>query len=87
MERLTGRLPLVLGASGHCDLRNEDIPRLEQEVTCILQIIKGRYSGANGRTPLIVLSALAEGADQLIARVALRQGVHLVAPVPMAIEE
>ena len=36
---------------------------------------------------MIVLSALAEGADRLVARVALAQGVKLVAPLPLPIEE
>jgi 16S rRNA U1498 N3-methylase RsmE len=34
-------------------------------------------------TPLILLSALVEGADRLVARVALELGVHFIVPLPM----
>jgi len=34
--------------------------------------------------PLVVLSALAEGGDQLVAREALAIGAHLIAPLPLA---
>jgi hypothetical protein len=87
MAMVSGRLPLVLGATGHRDLRKEDVPRLEQEVARVLQTIRSRYGGAKHGTPLIVLSALAEGADQLIARIALEHGALLIAPLPMATEE
>ena len=36
-------------------------------------------------TPLMLLSALAEGADQLVARVALSSGVQLSAVLPMPV--
>src|SRR5262249_24623274 len=45
------------------------------------------YLGRDGETPLIVLSSLAEGADRLVARVALAHGARLVAPLPMPVEE
>ena len=45
------------------------------------------YLHGNAETPIIVLSSLAEGADRLVARVALAHGARLVAPMPMPIEE
>src|SRR6266540_1483385 len=81
------RFPLVVGATGHRDLRDQDVPWLEQEIADIIAALKRDYLGSDGETPLIVLSALAEGADQLVARVALGQGARLVAPLPMPLEE
>ena len=81
------RFPLIVGATGHRDLRDEDVPRLEQEVAGIFATLKHDYLGSDGQTPILVLSALAEGADQLVARVAISQGARLVAPLPMALEE
>src|SRR5262249_58490484 len=43
--------------------------------------------GGGEETPIIVLSSLAEGADRLIARVAMAHGAKLIAPLPMPAEE
>ena len=81
------RFPLVVGATGHRDLRDQDVPWLEQEIADIIAALKRDYLGSDAETPLILLSALAEGADQLVARVALAQGARLIAPLPMPLEE
>ncbi|MFS8084533.1 MAG: hypothetical protein ACMG6H_02810, partial [Acidobacteriota bacterium] len=74
-----GSLPLVIGVTGHRDLRAEDVPKLEIPVREIIEKFRVDFPG----TPLILLSALAEGADRLVARVALDLGVRLIAPLPM----
>jgi hypothetical protein len=74
-----GALPIVVGITGHRDLRPEDIPTLEKLVREILDGLRRQYPA----TPLIVLSPLAEGADRLGARVALECGARLVVPLPM----
>jgi hypothetical protein len=61
---------LVIGATGHRDLRDEDVPGLEDAVAAIFDRIRERYP----HTPLVLLSALAEGADRLAARVAVSKG-------------
>jgi hypothetical protein len=81
------RLPLVIGVTGHRDLRDEDVPQLEREVAAILARLRRDYLHGDDETPIIVLSALAEGADRLVARVALRHGARLIAPLPMPIDE
>ncbi|HZL40076.1 MAG TPA: hypothetical protein VFC45_07325 [Pseudolabrys sp.] len=81
------RVPLVVGVTGHRDLRSQDIPRLEQEVDAIITRLRRDYLEGDNETPLILLSALAEGADQIAARVALAQGVRLIAPLPMPLDE
>lgn len=74
-----GFLPLVIGVVGHRDLRVEDVPKLEQLVGQIIETFQKDLPN----THLILLSALAEGADLVVARVALDRGVRLIAPLPM----
>ena len=83
MQSLPDRLPLVIGVTGHRDLRDEDVPKLEAEVARIIAGLRLDYLKDDGETPIIILSALAEGADRLVARVALAQGARLIAPMPM----
>jgi len=76
--------PLVIGITGHRDIRNEDRRGLEDKVKKIFLKFHRDYNA----TPLILVTALAEGADRLAAEVALSLHfkVHLVVPVPMPIE-
>ena len=71
--------PLVIGVTGHRDLRAEDLPRLEEIVSKVIEKLKKD----SPHTPLILLSALADGADRLVADVALARGVRLIVPLPM----
>jgi hypothetical protein len=87
MDSLPDRLPLVIGVTGHRDLRDEDVPKLEQQVAAVIAGLRRDYLGGKDETPIIVLSALAEGADRLVARVALAQGAHLIAPLPLPLDE
>ncbi len=87
MPSLPDRLPLVIGVTGHRDLRDEDVARLEAEVAGIIAGLRQDYLKDDRETPIIVLSALAEGADRLVARVALAQGAQLIAPLPLPPEE
>src|ERR1700730_13058075 len=87
MQPLPDRLPLVIGVTGHRDLRDEDVARLEAEVASIIARLRLDYLKDDGETPIFVLSALAEGADRLVARVALAQGARLIAPLPLPREE
>ena len=48
--------------------------------------MRGIFVGLRQRyphTPLVLLSALAEGADRLVARVGLAAGARLIAVLPM----
>lgn len=72
-------LPLVIGITGHRDPRPEDRGILEARVRAVFMEIQNRYPA----TPLILLSPLAEGADQLAARTALDCGARLIVPLPM----
>jgi hypothetical protein len=79
------RLPLVIGVTGHRDLRDQDLARLEQEVVAVISGLRRDYLDEGAQ--IVVLSALAEGADRLVARVALEQGAQLIAPLPMPLAE
>ncbi|MGC1861939.1 MAG: hypothetical protein WA733_12675 [Methylocystis sp.] len=86
-SKLHHRLPLIIGATGHRDLRDQDILELERIVGAVFDQIASAYLRDDGATPIVVLSSLAEGADQLVARVALDHGAILVAPLPMPVDE
>jgi hypothetical protein len=70
---------LVIGVTGHRDIRDEDREQLENKVHDVFAKLHCKYR----YTPLFLLSPLAEGADQLVARVALRIGARLIVPLPM----
>lgn len=72
-------VPIIIGVTGHRDLREEDIPDLEKKVRGIFQEIRDKYKN----TPIKVLSPLAEGADRLVAKVGLELGATLIVPLPM----
>ncbi len=87
MVSLPNRIPLVIGTTGHRDLRAEDLPVLEREVRAIIGRLRSEYLGGGDDTPIILISALAEGADRVVARAALAMGVKLIAPLPLPVDE
>jgi hypothetical protein len=97
-------LPLVIGVTGHCDLREADIPLLRKEVEAVFDRLERDYANPHapaGRAqrpapgadkpaegmPMIVLSALAAGADQLVTEIALARGLRVIAPLPLPREQ
>jgi hypothetical protein len=81
-EKLLGRIPLVIGVTGHRDLRAQDTAALKAALRDTFRRLRKEYL-TDDTTPLIVLSALAEGADRLAAEAALDEGAILIAPLPM----
>lgn len=73
---------LVVGVTGHRNLRPADLPQLREQVHVFLSGLSARHPGL----PVSVLSSLAEGSDQLVAQVALAMGLRVLAPLPMAPE-
>jgi hypothetical protein len=96
-------LPLVIGVTGHCDLRDADIPLLRKEVEAVFDRLERDYANPQARTsrtrppagadkpaegmPMIVLSALAAGSDQLVTDIALARGLRVIAPLPLPREQ
>ncbi|HTT06630.1 MAG TPA: hypothetical protein VMF64_15230 [Steroidobacteraceae bacterium] len=74
-----GRLPIVVGVTGHRHLRPEDLPAYRARVIELFGGLRERYPA----TPLRIISALAAGADRLVAEVALEHGHELIVPLPL----
>ena len=72
-------VPLVIGVTGHRLLREEDSLTLIRAVKSELVRLKERYPN----TPLLMLNALAEGADLLCADAAKDLDIPLIAVLPM----
>ena len=67
-DRSELRIPLVLGVTGHRDLRSGDAALLCEAVRKIIREFQEAYPD----TPSTLLSPLAEGADSLCAEAALK---------------
>ena len=78
-----GPLPLVIGVVGHRHLESGDYPTYRARIEALFAHLRSEYPA----TPLRVISALAEGADRLVADVALKCGCDLIVPLPMPAEE
>jgi hypothetical protein len=74
-----GRLPIVIGVTGHRHMRAGDLPRLRERVRQLFADLRRRYPS----TPLRIVTALAEGADRLVAEVALEDGHEVLVPLPL----
>ena len=75
-----GRLPIVIGVTGHRHLRDQDVAKHREHVCELFTELRRRYP----TTPLRIVTALAEGADRLVAEVALEGGHELLVPLPLA---
>jgi hypothetical protein len=73
------RIPLLVGVTGHRDIAKEDEAPLRAAFAAVVRGLAETYRD----TPLVVMSALAAGADILSAEEALSQGVAVIACLPM----
>jgi hypothetical protein len=87
------RLALRVGITGSRDLANADSVELERAVASVLDDITAAVSTTatdssmaklytNGQPTLTLISPLAEGADRLVARLAVERKWRLAAPMP-----
>jgi hypothetical protein len=72
-------LPIIVGVTGHRDLRSEDVPVLEDSVRSVLVRFRTKYPS----TRLVLLTSLAAGADQLVAHVAKSMEIAYRVPLPL----
>src|SRR5256885_14538301 len=70
----------TFGVSGHRDTLEDDSPELQRQIGTVFD--RFRLAHPNGSFEL--LSPLADGADRIAAEVALRAGLRIVVPLPMA---
>lgn len=80
---LAGRVPIVLAATGHRAIPKQDEVALCKAVNGELNLI----AKSNPHSPCILISALAEGADRLVANCALKLGWQICAVLPLSQEE
>ena len=76
-------IPIVVGVSGHRQLRPQDLPALRAAVREWLVSLQVQ----NPHSPLVMLCSLAEGADLLCADAAEELGIPLIAALPLPREE
>jgi hypothetical protein len=84
------QVPILVGVTGHRDPLPDARPQLEAAVHEALVALdkQTRQHGRQiGTGPLHVVTGLAEGADQLVADVAERYRLPLIAVVPMPLED
>jgi hypothetical protein len=75
-------VPIVLGFVGHRDPKPGDLATLRHRLAEIFYQFRSAYR----YTPLVLLSSLAEGADQIAARVALENDVFVRVPLPFPLD-
>ena len=80
MESRKQIIPVVVGVTGHRQLRPEDRKALYESVCAELRALRETCP----HSPLVMLNSLAEGADLLCARAAEELGIPLIAALPMA---
>ncbi|RDS80091.1 hypothetical protein [Dyella psychrodurans] len=71
--------PLVIGVTSHRNLAESEMELIRQRVRDFFDQLKRTFP----TLPLVALSALAEGGDQLFAAEALAAGARLVVPLPL----
>lgn len=79
VKRPTRSQGQVIGVTGHRYLPPDLVPGLEAGIRAFYEVAKQQH-GVKGIT---VLSSLAEGADQICAKLALDVGLRLVVPLPL----
>jgi len=72
-------LPLVVAVTGHRDLLEHEYDGITNETEKFLSDLMRDFTERR----IEVMSPLAEGADRIVARVALDLGLELIAPLPM----
>lgn len=78
-NKQNNKIPIIVGVTGHRNLVDEDIDKIEK---CVEDALKEIYNKCGEDTPVIMLNAFAEGADILCAKVALRMKIDVYALLP-----
>ena len=71
--------PLVIGVTSHRNIPAREVESIRTRVRDLFAQLQREFL----HSPLIVLSALAEGGDQLVAEEGLACGARLIAPLPL----
>jgi len=65
-------IPLLVGVTGYRRLQEHQVPALRDAIVAVLSSLQGAYP----HTPLMLMSPLAAGSDQLVVETALNAGKH-----------
>ena len=76
-------IPLVFAITGHRDIDNKDIECLKEKVVNVFSEYKKKYPN----TDIVLLTALSEGADILVAEVALNNNILVKVILPFEKEK
>ena len=74
-------IPIIIGVTGHRDIASGADTFIRAAVKALLTNWRNRFGPA-----LHVMTALADGADQLVAKEAAELGIRLIAVSPMPLE-
>ena len=84
LDSLPRLLPLTIGIVGHRNIADSHVERVRRQITEILT----SYRSQAPSTPILLLTAMAPGADQIAAEVGFALlGVQVVAILPMPVKE
>lgn len=72
-------VPLVIGVTSHRNIPAHEVEAIRQRVREFFAQLQRDFPAL----PLVVLSALAQGGDQLVAEEALAAGARVIAPLPL----
>lgn len=75
-------LPIIVGITGHWDLLESAVPKVQAAIGGVLDSLMARFG-----SQLLVVTALADGADQLVGAEAAHRGIAIVAVSPMPLSE
>lgn len=74
----SGALPLVIAVTGHRNLVDSELDAIRARTRLLFEELRDQFPASR----LTVMSPLADGADMLVAEVALEQSIDLVVPLP-----
>lgn len=73
-------LPVTIGVTGHRAIASDQVQAVERSVIAVLDRVRAQAPAA----PLLLLTSLAEGADRVVARLAVeRYGAAIIAVLPL----
>jgi hypothetical protein len=79
LTRWQGRIPLLVGVAGHRQLDAREQEQIERQLRVFFTELRAQLPA----TPVVLVSRLAGGADQLAASVALAAGCELACLLPL----
>jgi hypothetical protein len=79
LTRWQGRIPLLVGVAGHRQLDSREHGEIERQLRVFFTELRAQLPA----TPVVLVSRLAAGADQLAASVALAAGCELACLLPL----